>query len=987
MQEVKGPEPPKLKLKLKQPEQAGLSEDDVKKMFVAIEENDTKTMRQYLAQKNVNPDTLFETNIFEESTFTWGALHAAAYYGSKQIVSLLVEYGANVELQDTWYKGRPLAWAAFGGKLLALDGHLEVAKMLIEKHGADKKAQNDQGQVALDLVYESTPEWKAVFAESNSNGSKSSRSSKLKKSADDKDQGKASSKDGKATKDGKEGKNTVTIPGSPLIGAFTELYKLVLNYKDKTGSDMNNDQHTFWTSAISGRELADIFLALPSKEEYPEYYEVIKSPMSLQLVLSRIKSGHYKGVDDFDREFQLIFENALIFNEDGSRINKDARVLLKLFNTRKKDVYASYKLVQNPKAAAAEKGDRQQVPSHTKGGITYQVGEFVELSDVARTIILIERLEVDSKKTRFIAGSKFLRPEQILQVPGQMFYEKEVLKTSGEWEFDFTLVDHKVYVQAHKDFVRGLAVLFEPKDVYVCENRYSEAGKSAFLIKDWKRVYTIDPLPTQIQPYPAVLKLPKFPVKSNVTIDTVVDPVGQFNGRRSSAATQQDPSKRSKRPRSSTRPKPAKRKSQTSADSDDGDQDEDEDEDVDVDGVTSPDPQRRRASHSQRQQMQQAQLMQQQQQQHLQQQQLQHQQQLQQQQQQQQFLPAHMQQQQQAHNLQQQQFHQQQQLQHQQQQQQRSRRVSNQMTNPNAMLQQQQQQLLMQQQQQQQQLFQQQQALQYQQMHPHIQHPLQSPIPQSPGSSQSIASPGSPGRLHMQMATPAPLVDPRTGMILQIGVPQVFIPAEVSLVYDPAVGPRKGYAMIQSIAVDAQDKSFMMGLGTETFAHSIAVHHQVSSITVTPMVAPQLAPIQPQVGLSLFHNGRKLVPTGVLPQQGPPAMGHPVFTVPLVPGQNTIDIWISAQVGGLFQGSAPGGKMETQQFYLFPKQVQDIKQFLEIARRKDAKSGRIKKNGSQTKFKVRCSRYLYTLVINDAAKAEKLKQSLPPTLSIENIKN
>ncbi|KAG0005659.1 60S ribosomal protein L38 [Entomortierella chlamydospora] len=70
-----------------------------------------------------------------------------------------------------------------------------------------------------------------------------------------------------------------------------------------------------------------------------------------------------------------------------------------------------------------------------------------------------------------------------------------------------------------------------------------------------------------------------------------------------------------------------------------------------------------------------------------------------------------------------------------------------------------------------------------------------------------------------------------------------------------------------------------------------------------------------------------------------------------------------------------------------PKQIQDIKQFLEIARRKDAKSGRIKKNGSQTKFKVRCSRYLYTLVINDAAKAEKLKQSLPPTLSIETIKN
>lgn len=31
-----------------------------------------------------------------------------------------------------------------------------------------------------------------------------------------------------------------------------------------------------------------------------------------------------------------------------------------------------------------------------------------------------------------------------------------------------------------------------------------------------------------------------------------------------------------------------------------------------------------------------------------------------------------------------------------------------------------------------------------------------------------------------------------------------------------------------------------------------------------------------------------------------------------------------------------------------------------------------------TKFKVRCSRYLYTLCVQDAEKADKLKQSLPP---------
>jgi large subunit ribosomal protein L38e len=77
-----------------------------------------------------------------------------------------------------------------------------------------------------------------------------------------------------------------------------------------------------------------------------------------------------------------------------------------------------------------------------------------------------------------------------------------------------------------------------------------------------------------------------------------------------------------------------------------------------------------------------------------------------------------------------------------------------------------------------------------------------------------------------------------------------------------------------------------------------------------------------------------------------------------------------------------------------PKEIRDIKQFIEIARRKDAKAARIKKikqvraggaPKTTTKFKIRCSRYLYTLVLDDGEKADKLKQSLPPGLTVEEI--
>ncbi len=58
-------------------------------------------------------------------------------------------------------------------------------------------------------------------------------------------------------------------------------------------------------------------------------------------------------------------------------------------------------------------------------------------------------------------------------------------------------------------------------------------------------------------------------------------------------------------------------------------------------------------------------------------------------------------------------------------------------------------------------------------------------------------------------------------------------------------------------------------------------------------------------------------------------------------------------------------------------------QFLQICQRKDASSARIKRNKktSQIKFKVRCRRLLYTLVLHDNEKADKLKKALPPSTS------
>lgn len=76
------------------------------------------------------------------------------------------------------------------------------------------------------------------------------------------------------------------------------------------------------------------------------------------------------------------------------------------------------------------------------------------------------------------------------------------------------------------------------------------------------------------------------------------------------------------------------------------------------------------------------------------------------------------------------------------------------------------------------------------------------------------------------------------------------------------------------------------------------------------------------------------------------------------------------------------------------KEIHHIKEFVELARRADVTSAAIKTNKKlnangkvikQTKFKIRGSRYQYTLKLNDQSKAKKLQQSLPPTLKIVTL--
>lgn len=63
-----------------------------------------------------------------------------------------------------------------------------------------------------------------------------------------------------------------------------------------------------------------------------------------------------------------------------------------------------------------------------------------------------------------------------------------------------------------------------------------------------------------------------------------------------------------------------------------------------------------------------------------------------------------------------------------------------------------------------------------------------------------------------------------------------------------------------------------------------------------------------------------------------------------------------------------------------PREIKTIKEFLAICKRKDARCVKLKHNPNATKFKVRCSRFLYTLVVTNKVKASLLEKSIHPSV-------
>ncbi|XP_075177852.1 LOW QUALITY PROTEIN: protein polybromo-1 [Anomaloglossus baeobatrachus] len=87
-----------------------------------------------------------------------------------------------------------------------------------------------------------------------------------------------------------------------------------------------------------GQLIAEPFFHLPSKKKYPDYYQQIKSPVSLQQIRTKLKNQDYDSLDQLETDLNMMFENAKRYNVPNSAIYKRVFKLQQLMQAKKKEL-------------------------------------------------------------------------------------------------------------------------------------------------------------------------------------------------------------------------------------------------------------------------------------------------------------------------------------------------------------------------------------------------------------------------------------------------------------------------------------------------------------------------------------------------------------------------------------------------------------------------------------------------------------------------
>lgn len=94
----------------------------------------------------------------------------------------------------------------------------------------------------------------------------------------------------------------------------------------------------------------------------PTYFQIIKKPMDLNTIQTKLENNAYEKASEFKEDVQLIFKNCYKFNPDGEFVNDCGRKLEEVFNKKweTKDSWISSRQPDSEPHSAAEEEDEEE---------------------------------------------------------------------------------------------------------------------------------------------------------------------------------------------------------------------------------------------------------------------------------------------------------------------------------------------------------------------------------------------------------------------------------------------------------------------------------------------------------------------------------------------------------------------------------------------------------------------------------------------------
>ena len=226
------------------------------------------------------------------------------------------------------------------------------------------------------------------------------------------------------------------------------------------------------------------FDRLPDKGMMPEYYQIIKDPIALDILKRKSKRKKYRSLDEFMKDIDLMFDNAMAFNEDDSDIFQDAKDLKE----------EAKKLLAAEKAKPDEEYMMEDGRLPLPNGILHRnelwrIGDWIllqNLNDVTKPIVAqIYRTWQDPEGQKWINACWYYRPEQTVHQYEKHFFPNEVVKTGQYRDHQIDEIVDRCFVMFFTRYSRGRPRDLGDKEVFVCEARYNEEKHRLNKIKTW----------------------------------------------------------------------------------------------------------------------------------------------------------------------------------------------------------------------------------------------------------------------------------------------------------------------------------------------------------------------------------------------------------------------------------------------------------------------------------------------------------------------